>query len=130
MTPNPSNPYLKPTLIMLFDYCIRNQSITLFLRFHHRYHNLFDINTPDIYNHNDTLLIKATKENSIGIIKYLLEKGADPNLRNEFGNTPMHYAISFKYFNIVDILKKNGAREDIENFKGLIPWECVNETCD
>ena len=130
MTPNPSNPHLIPTLIMLFDYCIRNQSITLFLRFHHRYHNLFDINTPDIYNHNDTLLIKATKENSIGIIKYLLEKGANPNLRNEFGNTPMHYAISFKYYNIVDILKKNGAREDIENFKGLIPWECVNETCD
>ena len=38
----------------------------------------------------------------------------------------MHYAISFKYFDIADLLKKNGAREDITNYKGLIPWECVN----
>ncbi len=36
----------------------------------------------------------------------------------------MHYAISHKCFEISDILKKNGAREDIANFKGLIPWEC------
>ena len=42
----------------------------------------------------------------------------------------MHYALSYKYFNIADILRKKGGREDIENKKGLIPWECVNGTCD
>ena len=127
---NVNNPKLIPTIIMLLDYCIRHQSHTLFFRFHHRYHNYFDINSVDFYSNNDTLLIKATKENSNVIVKYLLEKGADPNMRNNFGNTAMHYAISYKYFRIADILRKNGAREDIENVKGLIPWECVNRSCE
>jgi len=123
---NKKDPQLGPLCYRLFDYLIRNQSNNLVLRFHHRYHNLFDINITDPCNHNDTLLIIATRENSINLIKYFLEKGADPNITNDYGNTAMHYAISYKYFDIVDILRKNGAREDIENLRGLIPWECVN----
>ena len=125
-----NSPKLVQTIIMLFDYCIRNQSYTLFIRFHHRYHNYFDLDTPDHFYNGDTLLIKATKNNCKIIVKYLLEKGANPNIKNDFGNTAMHYALSYKYFNIADILRKNGGREDIENKKGLIPWECVNGTCD
>ena len=124
---NKKDPQLGPLCYRLFDYLIRNQSNNLVLRFHHRYHNLFDINITDPCNHNDTLLIIATRENSINLIKYFLEKGADPNITNDYGNTAMHYAISFKYFEIADILRKNGAREDIANLRGLIPWECVNE---
>ena len=123
---NKKDSQLGPLCYRLFDYLIRNQSNNLVLRFHHRYHNLFDINITDPCNHNDTLLIIATRENSINLIKYFLEKGADPNITNDYGNTAMHYAISYKYFDIVDILRKNGAREDIENLRGLIPWECVN----
>ena len=127
---NVNNPNLVPTIIMLLDYCIRHQSNALFIRFHHRYHNYFDINSIDLYSNNDTLLIKATKENSKVIVQYLLDKGADPNKRNIYGNTAMHYALSYKYYIIADILRKNGAREDIENVKGLIPWECVNRSCE
>ena len=127
---NVNNPNLVPTIIMLLDYCIRHQSNALFIRFHHRYHNYFDINSIDSYSNNDTLLIKATKENSKVIVQYLLDKGADPNKRNIYGNTAMHYALSYKYYIIADILRKNGAREDIENVKGLIPWECVNRSCE
>ena len=129
-TTNEHHPKLVPTILMLLDYCIKHQSYTLFIRFHHRYHNFFDINSVDLYSNNDTLLIKATKENCKVIVKYLLEKGADPNIKNNFGNTAIHYAISYKYFRIADILRKNGAREDIENVKGLIPWECVNRSCE
>ena len=124
---NKKDPQLGPLCYRLFDYLIRNQSNNLVLRFHHRYHNLFDINLTDPCNQNDTLLIVATREKSINLIKYFLEKGADPNITNDYGNTAMHYAISFKYFEIADILRKNGAREDIANLRGLIPWECVNE---
>ena len=124
---NKTNSELGPLCYRLFDYLIRNQSNNLVLRFHHRYHNLFDINLTDPCNQNDTLLIVATREKSINLIKYFLEKGADPNITNDYGNTAMHYAISFKYFEIADILRKNGAREDIANLRGLIPWECVNE---
>ena len=111
----------------LFDYCIRNRSNNSVFRLYLRYHNLFDINFQDGENNNETLLIIATRENSINLVKYFLDKGANPNLT---GNTPMHYAISFKYFDIADVLRKNGGREDIPNSRGLIPWECVNEFGD
>ena len=127
---NKKNSELGPLCYRLFDYLIRNQSNNLVLRFHHRYHNLFDINITDPCNQNDTLLIIATRENSINLIRYFLEKGADPNITNDYGNTAMHYAISYKYFDIADVLRKNGAREDIANFRGLIPWECVNGVGD
>ena len=123
---NKNNSLIGILCYRLFDYLIRTQSPNLVLTFHHKYHNLFDINITDNDNNGDSLLIIATKENLINIVKYFLEKGADPNLTNNFGNTAMHYAISFKYFDIADLLKKNGAREDITNYKGLIPWECVN----
>ena len=123
---NKNNSLIGILCYRLFDYLIRTQSPNLVLTFHHKYHNLFDINITDNDNNGDSLLIIATKENLINIVKYFLEKGADPNLTNNFGNTAMHYAISFKYFDIADVLKKNGAREDITNYKGLIPWECVN----
>ena len=123
---NKNNSLIGILCYRLFDYLIRTQSTNLVLTFHHKYHNLFDINITDNDNNGDSLLIIATKENLINVVKYFLEKGADPNLTNNFGNTAMHYAISFKYFDIADLLKKNGAREDITNYKGLIPWECVN----
>ena len=123
---NKNNSLIGILCYRLFDYLIRTQSTNLVLTFHHKYHNLFDINITDNDNNGDSLLIIATKENLINIVKYFLEKGADPNLTNNFGNTAMHYAISFKYFDIADVLKKNGAREDITNLKGLIPWECIN----
>ena len=121
---NKEDPDIKLLCYRLFDYLIRNQSNNLVFRFHHRYHKLFDINYSDPYNNGNTLLIIATKENSLNLVKYFLDKGANPNIANDFGNTPMHYAISHKCFEIADILRKSGAREDIANFKGLIPWEC------
>ena len=70
------------------------------------------------------------KEDAQNLVKYLISKGIDLNYTNDFGNTAMHFAISYKNFEIADLLKKSGAREDIENYKGLIPWECINHTCE
>ena len=123
-------PKLTSTIMILLDYCIKYKSTTLFIAIHHRYHKFFNLNSIDEYQNNDTLLIKATKEKSKGIVKYLLEKGANPNICNDFGNTPIHYALSNKYFEIADILRKNGANENIENNKGLISWECINQKCE
>ena len=127
---NKEDPQISFLCFKLFDYCIRNRSNNSVFRLYLRYHNLFDINFQDGENNNETLLIIATRENSINLVKYFLDKGANPNLTDLYGNTPMHYAISFKYFDIADVLRKNGGREDIPNFRGLIPWECINEFGD
>ena len=43
---------------------------------------------------NNLLHVAATRSN-IEIIKYLLEKGVDPNYRNNAGRTPLHVAAQF-----------------------------------
>ena len=118
------------TIFFLLEICIKKQSYDLFIRFYHRYHNFFDINSIDKKHSGNNLLIVATKEDAQSIGKYLISKGIDLNYRNYFGNTAMHFAISYKNYQYADLLKKSGAREDIENAKGLIPWECINETCE
>ena len=62
----------------LFDYLIRNQSNNLVFGFHHRYQKLFNINYSDTYNNGNTLLIIETKENSLYLVKYFVNKGANP----------------------------------------------------
>ena len=39
------------------------------------------------------------------------------------GNTPLHYAVSFKFMGICDMLLQFGANERIKNAKGLKPRE-------
>ena len=124
------DPKIKSNIFYLLEMCIKKELYDLFVRFYHRYHNLFDINSTDEKNHGDNLLIIAVKEDAQNIVKYLISKGIDLNYRNNFGNTAMHFAISYKNFEIADLLKKSGAREEIENNKGLIPWECINESCE
>jgi len=117
-------------LFYLFNYCINNNENILFVKIFNRYKDIFDINSKDKNNDNNTLLINATKVNSDKIVEFLLIKGSESNYRNRYGNTALHYAISYKYYKIVDLLKKYGAREDIENNFGQIPWECENGTCE
>ena len=94
----------------------------LFRKYFNLYEKIIDINFP-IYEGN-TLLIMSTKEGNAGITKFLCENKADVNLKNDEGNTALHYAIGQKFYKIVDILTIFGAREDILNNKGLTPWDC------
>ena len=83
----------------------------------------YDIN-QQIYEGN-TLLIFSAKEGNLQITKYLCAQGADVNIQNDSGNTALHYAIANQFFSIVDVLKNNGAKEDILNNKGYSPWDCI-----
>ena len=63
---------------------------------------------------NITLLMYAvsnyTKTSKEPLITYLLEKGANPNDKNEVGVTALHYAMGLRYNNnIINILLYNGA---------------------
>ena len=55
-------------------------------------------------------------------ICYLLKNGANPNCINKYRNTPLHYALSNKYYEIADLLIQNKANDNIKNIYGLTPW--------
>ena len=78
----------------------------------------------------NTLLILSAREGNHAITKFLCEQGIEVNLQNDMGNTALHYAIGSQFYSIADILTRFGAREDIPNNKGLLPWDCIDNHLD
>ena len=70
-----------------------------------------------------TLLLDAAKYNpSIEVFKYLIDNGADINMKDEKGNTPLHYAAgSNPNTEVVRYLVKNGANNKALNTAGQTP---------
>ncbi|MDR2831635.1 MAG: ankyrin repeat domain-containing protein [Rickettsiales bacterium] len=56
-----------------------------------------------------TLLHIAARNNYVNIIKSLKDKGADINIQNERGNTPLHEAVESGCKEVVQSLIENGA---------------------
>ena len=48
-------------------------------------------------------------ENLPGTVRLLLDHGADSNVRDRHGNTPLHYALTFQEESLVDVLLDGGA---------------------
>ena len=67
-------------------------------------------------------MIYACINGEFYITKYLLKNGANPNCINKYRNTPLHYALSNKYYEIADLLLQNKASDNIKNIYGLTPW--------
>ena len=55
------------------------------------------------------------------MVEYMLEKGADPNLRDKDESTPLMEAVPNGHTEIVEMLLKAGADPDIENRHGESP---------
>ena len=90
---------------------------------------VIDINQKLLEGKN-TLLILSAREGNLAISKFLCEKGIQVNLQNSEGNTALHYAIGNQFYSIADILTRFGAREDISNNRGLLPWDCLGNNLD
>ena len=58
-----------------------------------------------------TPLIMASMNGHAGIVKILLEKGADPNTADMEGWTPIRYAHAYGYDEIVKMLRAVGAQD-------------------
>ena len=114
--------YMEETLRML----INEGEESLFLDYFAQIYRKIDINCKD--ENNNTLLILSVREGLINVVKELLEKNVNINIRNVKGNTALHYALGNKMYYIADLLKKNGADESILNKNGLTPWECVGQS--
>ena len=57
------------------------------------------------------------------LVKYLVAKGANPNAQNKAGQTPAHFANSFKFYEIAQWLFENGGDDTLMNKYGLTPYD-------
>ena len=60
-----------------------------------------------------TDLHSAAFEGDAERVRELLKKGADPNVRDEDGDTPLHDAASVGHVNVVRLLLEHGADPNI-----------------
>lgn len=72
---------------------------------------------------NQTLpsLSQAVLDGNVNRIEFLLNIGANINIADVKGNTPLHYAIMSGKTDIALMLSRNGARSDIRNKQGRTP---------
>lgn len=86
--------------------------------------NLVSIDYTDHENNNETALYIAAKLNYLSLVRFLLERGADPELgENVFGWTPIFTAGAEGFKDIVIELKKYAARYDLTDDSGWLPME-------
>lgn len=76
--------------------------------------------------HNNSLLTIAAQNGNMKLVKYLLSKGANPNHQNDAGQSPAHFAIEYKFFEVSTWLFQNGGLDFLENKYGLTPYDGLN----
>ena len=81
----------------------------------------FHLNKTDEFG--NTMLSLACQNGNVKICKYLVAKGANPNHQNKMGQTPAHFAIAYKFFDLSNWLFENGASDLVENKFGLSPYD-------
>ena len=81
--------------------------------------NLMKIKEKSIIDEEADELLKKVNE-------YDISKGANVNIKDDFGQTPLHLAIKAKNFEVADILIMFGADMNIKNDKGAtILHDCL-----
>jgi len=63
------------------------------------------------------------RNDPIDVMKALIAKGANVNVANDAGMTPLHYAAQRGSDRIVEFLASQGARFDLKNKQGRTPPE-------
>ena len=115
------------TYLNLLSYMVEGRN-KQFIKLYFQKKKFIDINQKLI--EGNTLLILGAREGNFILCKFLCEQGIEVNLQNDMGNTALHYAIGSQFYSIADILTRFGAREDIPNNKGLLPWDCIDNHLD
>lgn len=63
----------------------------------------------------DNKLLEAVKQGNIENVKELLSQGADINISDEYGETPLHSAALYGHLDVVKYLVEQGADVDVKN---------------
>jgi hypothetical protein len=73
----------------------------------------------------NSALIIACQNGQGRCVKLLIRSGADPNVQNKHGNTPLHFSLHFRFDAISDFLQRHGGMTDIQNHDGQTCYEFV-----
>ena len=76
------------------------------------------VNCVDKSNGNCPIHI-AAQNGHLNIIKLLIQKGANLNVRNKKGNTAIHMAVGYDYFEAAKIIMNAGGDPDMMNSMGV-----------
>ena len=58
-------------------------------------------------------------ENMIETLKFLIDNGADVNVVNWYGQTPLHVAVEGQHTSVIELLLEHGAQPGIEDNRGI-----------
>ncbi|MDN3549296.1 ankyrin repeat domain-containing protein [Mucilaginibacter aquaedulcis] len=73
------------------------------------------------------LLHNSVQTGDVGNVELLINQGADLNELDEFGNSPLHWAVMGGYYDIVKILLEAGANPNVLSTDGYSPkWSAVD----
>lgn len=83
----------------------------------------------ELDHHQRTPLLKAARHNSKSdILRLLLKHGAKPDIADEEGNTPLHFAAQRGTEELAKFLLTLGANPYVRNLQGFVPYEiCTND---
>ena len=79
----------------------------------------------DSDQYGNTLLVIAAQTNCAPVAMELLDRGADINAQNWRGQTALHFAMSFKFHQMADLLLTRGADRTVKNDWGMTPEEGI-----
>lgn len=85
----------------------------------------FSVNTNDELG--NTPLINAINLGHHEAIKYLLQKGADPNKCNKDSQTPLHFACINGDINSIEMLLNSYAYPNVKDVNGMLPFDYLDE---
>lgn len=73
--------------------------------------------------HQDIDLIQAITGGNVHLLQALLQRGANPNVADADGNTPLHFAASFNDAQAIRLLLDYGADLSSRNATGFTPLD-------
>lgn len=76
----------------------------------------------------DDVLLEAAMDGELIVVQTALEKGANPNAKDNIGWTPLHFAALRGHVEIVKLLLERGAVPWIADNGGQIPLDYANDS--
>lgn len=74
------------------------------------------------------MLIIASQNGQLLIVKLLVEAGANLNAKNKRGNTCLHYSMAYSFEDVSRLLLSSGADDYVTNMDGLTCYEGLSSS--